>query len=287
MGPTSGGGKPASEGGRSDERHGIAVHRLGPGELRPAHGAAAVPPYAERACAPRARASAAARFSRPRPAPASSPQALHAALPDAEIVATDLNQPMLDVAARAGRVGQRPLRARPTRRPCRSRTAASTSSSASSASMFFPDKVARPCRGAPGAARRRALSAGDLGPDRAQPADRHRPAMLIEPFPDNPPLFMREGPFSYHDAGADRTRSARRRLRRRRDRHRRAAQPLPVGARCRERPVLRHADGRRDRGPRPGQPRARVRSGRAAFAAFEGPGRVRRADVGAHRHRRK
>ena len=47
---------------------------------------------------------------------------------------------------------------------------------------------------------------GDLGPDRAQPADRHRRSKRWSSrFPDNPPLFMRDGPFSYHDAGADRS----------------------------------------------------------------------------------
>ena len=59
-------------------------------------------------------------------------EALARALPEAEIVATDLNQAMLDVAAKRVR-RPRYRSARRTRSTCRSRTRASTSWSASSA----------------------------------------------------------------------------------------------------------------------------------------------------------
>jgi ubiquinone/menaquinone biosynthesis C-methylase UbiE len=125
-------------------------------------------------------------------------EALHRALPRAEIIATDLNQPMLEIAS------ERLL----------SDDICFVTADAQHlpfdaggfdlvvcqfGSMFFPDKV----RGH--AEARRVLKDGgryllaiwdriERNPlsDAAQQA-------LIDFFPNDPPLFMREGPFGYHD----------------------------------------------------------------------------------------
>jgi SAM-dependent methyltransferase len=139
-------------------------------------------------------------------------RALHEALPDAEIVATDLNQPMLDVNAeriRSDRV--RFVEADAQQLPfgdgsfdlvvCQF------------GSMFFPDKV----RGH--AEARRVLGEGGRYLLAIWDAIERNPLtgttqqVLIDTFPDDPPLFMREGPFGYsdplrietdlHDAGFD------------------------------------------------------------------------------------
>jgi SAM-dependent methyltransferase len=128
-------------------------------------------------------------------------EALHKALPNAEIVATDLNQPMLDVAS--GRV-----------RSDRVRFVAADALdlpfedgsfdlvACQFGAMFFPDRV----RGH--AEARRVL--GDGGHyllaiwDRIErnPVSNASQEALIELFPDNPPLFLLEGPFSYADPAA-------------------------------------------------------------------------------------
>ena len=89
-------------------------------------------PYAE-LVAGRAKRSARAEFSRQPPAPEWSPKRCTAALPDAEIIATDLNPPMLEQAAQRVSRRRTSVSSRPTRWTCRSTTTASTWSSASSA----------------------------------------------------------------------------------------------------------------------------------------------------------
>jgi SAM-dependent methyltransferase len=125
-------------------------------------------------------------------------RALHRALPEAEIVASDLNQPMLDV--NAGRI-----------RSDRVRFIAADAQhlpfddagfdlvACQFGSMFFPDKV----RGHSEA--RRVLGEGghyllaiwDAIERNALTAVAQQ--VLVDVFPDDPPLFMREGPFGYSD----------------------------------------------------------------------------------------
>jgi ubiquinone/menaquinone biosynthesis C-methylase UbiE len=139
-------------------------------------------------------------------------EALHEALPDAEIVATDLNQPMLDVAShriRSDRV--RFIQADAQQLPFEN--GGFDLVVCQFGAMLFPDKVRGHSEG------RRVLRDGgryllaiwdrierNALTDVAQ-------KVLIDCFPDDPPLFMREGPFGYadtsriekdlHDAGFD------------------------------------------------------------------------------------
>jgi ubiquinone/menaquinone biosynthesis C-methylase UbiE len=124
--------------------------------------------------------------------------ALAEALPNAEIVATDLNQPMLDVAAkRVKSANVRFQQADALDLPfedgefdlvvCQFGV------------MFFPDKV----RGA--AEARRVLSDGGHylfavwdSIDRNGLSDIANRS-LHDIYPDNPPKFMERGPFSYHE----------------------------------------------------------------------------------------
>ena len=125
-------------------------------------------------------------------------QALHEALPEAEIVATDLNQPMLDVAAeriRSDRV--RFVQADAQELPFED--GAFDVVACQFGAMFFPDKV----RGHSEA--RRVLRDGGRYLlaiwDRIERNRLSNVAQrtLIDLFPDDPPLFMREGPFGYAD----------------------------------------------------------------------------------------
>jgi len=139
-------------------------------------------------------------------------QALSEALPETEIVATDLNQPMLDAAAervRSGRV--RFVQADAQQLPFDDKTFDLVV--CQFGAMFYPDKV----RGHSEA--RRVLSEGGCYLlaiwDRIERNDLTDAAQqaLIACFPDDPPMFMREGPFGYsdplrietdlHDAGFD------------------------------------------------------------------------------------
>jgi SAM-dependent methyltransferase len=127
-------------------------------------------------------------------------EALHRAVPDAQIVASDLNQPMLDMAAQRVRSDRvRFVEADAQELPfddgqfdlvvCQF------------GAMFFPDKV----RGHSEAQRvlkdggRYLLAIWDRI-ERNDLTDAAQQA-LIDFFPDDPPLFMREGPFGYHDPG--------------------------------------------------------------------------------------
>jgi ubiquinone/menaquinone biosynthesis C-methylase UbiE len=139
-------------------------------------------------------------------------QTLHEALPDAQIVATDLNQPMLDEAAervKSGRVTF--VQADAQQLPFEDGSFDLVV--CQFGSMFFPDKV----RGH--AEARRVLADGGHYLlaiwDNIERNDLTNVAqkMLIDSFPDDPPMFMIEGPFGYsdtnrieqdlHDAGFD------------------------------------------------------------------------------------
>ena len=125
-------------------------------------------------------------------------EALHEAMPEAEIVATDLNQPMLDVASqRVGSENVTYVAADAQELPFRDGSFDLVV--CQFGAMFFPDRV----RGHTEAGRvlnaegRYLLAVWDriennVLTDIAQ-------QVLIATFPDDPPLFMREGPFSYHD----------------------------------------------------------------------------------------
>ncbi len=123
--------------------------------------------------------------------------ALSAALPDAKITATDLNQAMLDVAAR---------RALPnvTLRQADALELPFAESSfdlvvCQFGAMFFPDKVAG------GAEARRVLRDGGSyllaiwDAIERNPMTELTQQIMVEEFPDNPPMFMARGPFGYHD----------------------------------------------------------------------------------------
>jgi SAM-dependent methyltransferase len=125
-------------------------------------------------------------------------RALRDALPNAEIVATDLNQPMLDVAAaRIGSASVRFIQADALKLPF-----ADSSFDlvvCQFGAMFFPDRIAGHAEA------RRVLREGghyllaiwdsiDLNPVTAAAQQ-----ALVDCFGEDPPLFMREGPFSYHD----------------------------------------------------------------------------------------
>ena len=124
--------------------------------------------------------------------------ALAAALPDAEIVATDLNQAMLDVAAEraaAPHVSFRQADALELPFDDGSFDLVACQFGA----MFYPDKV----KG--NAEARRVLRDGGAYLlaiwDRIErnPMSNLAHQTLQRLFPDNPPLFMVRGPFSYHD----------------------------------------------------------------------------------------
>ena len=127
--------------------------------------------------------------------------AMNKAMPGVEIVATDLNQPMLDVAA--GHVSSDRVR-------FRAADALDLPFDDGSfdlvvcqfGAMFFPDRI----RGH--AEARRVLRAGGHYLlaiwDRIDrnPVSNASQEALIELFPDDPPLFLLDGPFSYSDPGA-------------------------------------------------------------------------------------
>jgi ubiquinone/menaquinone biosynthesis C-methylase UbiE len=125
-------------------------------------------------------------------------QALREALPEAALTATDLNPPMLEIARR--RVGSEDVR-------FVTANAEALPFSDDSfdvlvcqfGAMFFPNKI----RGH--AEARRVLRDGGSYLlaiwDRIElnPLSAAAQQVLIEMFPNDPPLFMREGPFGYSD----------------------------------------------------------------------------------------
>jgi ubiquinone/menaquinone biosynthesis C-methylase UbiE len=124
--------------------------------------------------------------------------ALAAALPDAEIVTTDLNQAMLDVAA---------TRVSSPNVSFRQADALELPFDDGSfdlvvcqfGAMFYPDKV----KGNSEA--RRVLRDGGhylvaiWDSIERNPLSDLAQQTMIEQFPDNPPMFMKRGPFSYHE----------------------------------------------------------------------------------------
>ena len=128
-------------------------------------------------------------------------EALHEALPRAEIVATDLNQPMLDVAAERLRSDNvRFVAADAQQLPFEH--ASFDLVVCQFGAMFFPDRVR-----AHSEARRVLRSGGHYllaiwDRIESSPLTDIAQQTLIELFPDDPPLFMREGPFSYADPEA-------------------------------------------------------------------------------------
>jgi ubiquinone/menaquinone biosynthesis C-methylase UbiE len=126
-------------------------------------------------------------------------QALHQALPDAEIIATDLNQPMLDVAQE---------RIRSTNVQFQQADAQALPFDDASfdlvvcqfGAMFFPDKVLGHSE-----ARRVLRDGGKYLLAIWDNIDRNALSLatqrvLIDAFPEDPPLFLCEGPFGYSDA---------------------------------------------------------------------------------------
>jgi SAM-dependent methyltransferase len=124
--------------------------------------------------------------------------ALSDALPDAEIIATDLNPPMLEVAGR--RVRSKRVRfVEADAQDLPFEDGSFDLVVCQFGSMFFPDKV----RGHSEA--RRVLRDGGCyllaiwdSIERNSLSSAAQQA-LIDCFPEDPPLFMREGPFGYHD----------------------------------------------------------------------------------------
>lgn len=125
-------------------------------------------------------------------------EALHQALPDAKIIATDLNPPMLEVAR------QRVSSERVSFVEADAQDLPFESGSfdlvlCQFGSMFFPDRVR-----AHSEARRVLREGGSYLLaiwDRIERNEISNAAQqaLIDYFPQDPPLFMREGPFGYHD----------------------------------------------------------------------------------------
>lgn len=124
--------------------------------------------------------------------------ALAKAIPDAEIIATDLNQAMLDVAA------TRVSSDRVTFRECDALDLPFDDSSfdlvvGQFGIMFYPDKVRGDAE-----ARRVLRDGGHLlmaiwdEIERNALSDLAHRTMQSQ-FPNNPPMFLKRGPFSYHD----------------------------------------------------------------------------------------
>lgn len=125
-------------------------------------------------------------------------QALHRALPGARIIATDLNPPMLVVAAE--RVSSTEVQFQPADAQDLPFDDCSFDLVVCQfGAMFFPDKV----RGH--AEARRVLRDGGRyllaiwDSIERNPITAATEQALIDTFPDDPPMFMTQGPFSYHD----------------------------------------------------------------------------------------
>jgi ubiquinone/menaquinone biosynthesis C-methylase UbiE len=154
-------------------------------------------PYAEE-IARRARELAPKRVLETAAGTGAVTEALHAALHDAEIVATDLNQPMLDVAAgrmESDRVGFMVADAQ----ALPFEDASFDLVVCQFGAMFFPDKVRAHAEA------RRVLKHGGHyllaiwdRIERNTLSDAVQQT-LVEAFSIDPPLFIREGPFGYPD----------------------------------------------------------------------------------------
>jgi ubiquinone/menaquinone biosynthesis C-methylase UbiE len=157
-------------------------------------------PYAE-VLARRAQALGATRILETAAGTGVVTKALSDALPDARITTTDLNSPMLEVAQQhvtSPNVDFRQADALdlPFDDACFDLVVCQFGA------MFFPDKV----RGHAEARRVLQPSGHYLLAiwDRIErnPLSEVAQRTLIEAFPDDPPLFMRDGPFGYHDPEA-------------------------------------------------------------------------------------
>lgn len=155
-------------------------------------------PYAEE-LARRARAFAPRRIVETAAGTGALTEALSTALPDSEIIATDLNQPMLEVAAARLRSPKIVfVTADAQRLPFDSGEFDLVV--CQFGAMFFPDRV----QGHREA--RRLLKPGGHYLlaiwDRIErnPLSEAAQQALVQCFPKDPPLFMREGPFGYHDS---------------------------------------------------------------------------------------
>ena len=125
-------------------------------------------------------------------------RAVHGAVPDAEIIATDLNQPMLDVAQEELKSDKvRFLAADAQQLPFEDGSFDLVA--CQFGAMFVPDKV----RGH-GEARRVLRDGGhyllaiwdDISRNALSDVTQR---VLIDLFPDNPPMFLCDGPFGYSD----------------------------------------------------------------------------------------
>ena len=125
-------------------------------------------------------------------------EALAVAVPAAEIVATDLNQPMLDVAAERVRSGKvRFVAADAQDLPFED--SEFDLAVCQFGAMFFPNRVL-----AHSEVRRVLREDGHYllaiwDAIERNPLSNRAQQVLIDLFPEDPPLFMREGPFSYAD----------------------------------------------------------------------------------------
>ena len=209
-------------------------------------------------------------------------EALHAPLPDAEIVATDLNPPMLDHCRTAGTLGQGHVP------PADALELPFDDGSfdlvvCQFGVMFFPDRV----RGHAEARRvlreggRYLLAIWDEIERNPRPRSASNAGRRF--FPMTRRCSMRDCPFSYHDAARIEADLHAAGFDDDRDRDRRAAQPRPVGARCGDRALLGTPMGSEIAEARPRQPRARVRTGQNKPSPVRRTRRLRCADVGAHR----
>jgi ubiquinone/menaquinone biosynthesis C-methylase UbiE len=125
-------------------------------------------------------------------------EALHGAVPDAEIVATDINPAMLDFAAqrvRSHRVAFQPADAQ----DLPFKDASFDLVVCQFGVMFFPDKVRanREARRVLGSAGHYLLVSFDRLERNAVPKAAGDAVAAL--FPDDPPLYMQRGPFCYSD----------------------------------------------------------------------------------------
>ena len=125
-------------------------------------------------------------------------QALHRAVPQAEITATDLNQPMLDVAS--GRFA--PDNVRYVAADAQDLPFGDGSFDlwvCQFGAMFFPDRLRAHSEARRVLAKGRHYLLAIWDRIEHNPLSETSQQTLIELFPDDPPLFMRDGPFSYAD----------------------------------------------------------------------------------------
>ena len=125
-------------------------------------------------------------------------KAIHDALPDAKIIATDLNPPMLEVAGQRVR-SERVRFVQADAQDLPFEDGSFDLVLCQFGSMFFPDKIRAHSEA------RRVLREGGRyllaiwdRIERNQISNAAQEA-LVEYFPQDPPMFMREGPFGYHD----------------------------------------------------------------------------------------